>query len=360
MKILFRTDASIEIGNGHLMRCLTLADQLRSEGAEVAFVCRDLPGGMFDLLHTRGYQFSKLPLDGAGKSSQQFDAEQAIKAAEQLFPEGVDWLVVDHYQLDAVWERGLRPHTDKLMVIDDLANRQHDCNLLLDQNYYQDMERRYQGLVPDECVTLLGPEYVLLRPEFTVARQKLRARDGSVRRILIFFGGSDPENLTLKAIEATQRLKRPDIIVDVVVGTSNPHRAEIRGRCERMPNTAYYCQVANMAELMGRADLALGAGGATMWERCFLGLPSITVVFAANQEKATIDVAAEEAIKYIGWARQLEVQDYVDAMRWMILSPDKMREMGDNAQRLMGGNVSAGALVVTTSLLDGDNAESII
>ena len=357
MKILFRTDVSVEIGSGHLMRCLTLADQLRSEGAEVAFICRDLPGGMFDLLLTRGYRFAKLPLDEAGKASQQFDAEETIKAAGQLYPVVVNWLVVDHYQLDATWESLLRPHADKLMVIDDLANRPHDCDLLLDQNYYREMERRYQGLVSEECVSLIGPEFVLLRPEFAVARQNIRERDGSVRRILIFFGGSDPENLTLKAIEATQRLQRPDIAVDVVVGASNPHRAEIRERCEHMPNTAYYCQVANMAELMGRAYLALGAGGATMWERCFLGLPSITVVFSANQEKTTIDVAAVEGIKYFGWARQLEVQDYVDAIHWMISSPDKMREMGDNALRLMGGNVSAGALAVTIAMLDAVNAE---
>lgn len=357
MKILFRTDASVEIGSGHLMRCLTLADHLRSEGAEVAFICRDLPGGMFDLLITSGYRFAKLPLDEAGKVSQQFDAEETIKAAGQLYPEIFNWLVVDHYQLDATWERLLRPYADKIMVIDDLANRPHDCDLLLDQNYYREMERRYQGLVSAECVSLLGPEFVLLRPEFAVARKNIRERDGIVRRILVFYGGSDPENLTLKAIEAIQRLQRPDIAVDVVVGISNPHRAEIRERCEHMPNTTYYCQVANMAEFMGRADLALGAGGATMWERCFLGLPSITVVFSANQEKTTIDVASEEGIKYLGWARQLEVQNYVDAIHWMISSHDKMRVIGDNALRLMGGKLSAGTLAVTKAMLDEGNAE---
>ena len=134
MKILIRTDASVEIGSGHLMRCLTLADQLSDEGAEVAFICRDLPGGMFDYLRSRDYRFAKLPVAEADKVSQQADATETIEAARQLFPGGVDWLVVDHYRLDAVWERLLRPYMKRLIVIDDLANRSHDCDLLLDQN----------------------------------------------------------------------------------------------------------------------------------------------------------------------------------------------------------------------------------
>lgn len=186
MRVLIRTDASVEIGSGHLMRCLTLADQLRSEDSAVAFACRDLPGGLFDLLQTHGYRYARLPSATPGSNAQQDDAEATLEAAEKLFPDGLDWLVVDHYGLDATWERMLRPHVRKLMVIDDLANRPHDCDLLLDQNYYRDLDRRYHGLVPEQCITLLGPTYVLLRPEFADARQQLRLRDGSVRRILVF------------------------------------------------------------------------------------------------------------------------------------------------------------------------------
>jgi UDP-2,4-diacetamido-2,4,6-trideoxy-beta-L-altropyranose hydrolase len=220
--IVFRTDASVEIGSGHLMRCLTLADQLRGDGTEVAFICRDLPGGMFDLLDARGYRNARLDLAATSPRLQHDDARATIEALAQLFPGGVDWLVVDQYELDAEWERLLRPLSRKLMVIDDLANRSHDCDLLLDQNYYRDLDSRYQGLVPEQCVTLLGPGYVLLRPEFTLARQRLRARDGIVRRILVFFGGSDPTNETEKVMAALRLLGRPDIDVDVVVGLANP------------------------------------------------------------------------------------------------------------------------------------------
>lgn len=339
LKVLFRTDASIEIGSGHLMRCLTLADQLRGEGAEVAFVCRDLPGGMFDLLRARDYRFAKLTEAEADKVSQQSDATETIEVARQLFPKGVDWLAVDHYRLDAGWERLLRPHTKRLMVIDDLADRPHDCDLLLDQNYYRDMERRYRGLVPEQCVTLLGPKYVLLRPEFAEARQKLKTRDGSVRCILVFLGGSDPSNQTQKVVEALRLLERPDIDIDVVVGSANPHRDAVQTMCGELPNVAFHRQVSNMAELISNADLGIGAGGAAMWERCYLGLPTITVVFAANQERTTEDVAEIGAIEYLGWSDRLGSADYAHAITAMLENPQRVMQVSKAA---MGVLQSAG------------------
>lgn len=331
MRVIIRTDASVEIGSGHLMRCLTLADQLRNDGSEVAFVCRDLPGGMFDLLQARGYRSVKLPMAETGKDTQQFDAEETIKAVDRLFPDGVDWLVVDHYALDAVWERLLRPHARRLMVIDDLANRSHDCDLLLDQNYYRNQDRRYQGLVPEQCVTLLGPAYVLLRPEFAEARQRLKTRDGTVRRILIFFGGSDPTNQTQAALEALKLSERRDVGVDVVVGSANPHRDVIQAMCGELPNVTFHCQVSNMAELILNADLGIGAGGAAMWERCYLGLSTITVVFAGNQERTTEDVAQIGAIEYLGWSDRLAPEDYAKAVAKMLGDPQRIKRISDAA-----------------------------
>jgi len=335
MKILVRADASVEIGSGHLMRCLTLADQLRREGAEVAFICRDLPGGMFDLLHTCGYRFAKLPLVMAGKVSQQFDAKETIEAAGQLFSDGIDWLVVDHYQLDAAWECLLRHCARKVMVIDDLANRTHDCDLLLDQNYYRDMERRYQGLVPNQCVMLLGPAYVLLRPEFTEARKRLRTRDGTVRRILIFFGGSDSSNQTHKAIDAIKLIDRSDIAVDVVVGAGNPYQNEIKLLCHELPNMQYHCQVSNMAQLIELADIAIGAGGATTWERCSLGLPTLTVVFADNQLQTSLDLEQLGAIEFLGWASNITASNLASAVERLIEDPARLRNLSERASKIL-------------------------
>jgi UDP-2,4-diacetamido-2,4,6-trideoxy-beta-L-altropyranose hydrolase len=352
MKAAFRVDASLEIGSGHVMRCLTLADALRAAGAQCLFISRAHPGHLLELIRQRGFAVTALPAEllqppantqvVSERSKEpvhasflgcdwQTDAEETIKAAAQWLPDGIDWLVVDHYQLDATWERLLRPHTRKLMVIDDLANRPHDCDLLLDQNYYRDLEKRYQGLVPSECVMLLGPDYVLLRPEFTVARQRLKVKDGSIRRILIFFGGSDPTDQTQKAMMALQLLGRPDIKVDVVVGSANPERSAIQKMCEQLPNTMFHCQVSNMAELISNADLGIGAGGSAMWERCCLGLPTITVVFAANQERTTEDVAEIGAIEYLGWVDQLAPENYARAVTRMLGNAQKVRLIGATA-----------------------------
>lgn len=341
MRVLIRTDASVEIGSGHLMRCLTLADQLHGGGAEVAFACRDLPGGLLDLLQAHGYRCARLPSAAPCGNAQQDDAKATLEAAGKIFPDGLDWLVVDHYGLDATWEHLLRPHVHKLMVIDDLANRSHDCDLLLDQNYYRDLDRRYQGLVPEQCVTLLGPAYVLLRPEFADARKRLRLRDGIVRRILVFFGGSDSTNQTHKAVEALKLLDRPDIGMDVVVGAANPNRNAIQALCDELPNVVFHCQVSNMAELILNADLGIGAGGATMWERCCLGLPTVTVVFAANQERTTEDVADLGAIEYLGWSGQLRPEDYTRAITGMIENSQRARQIGNAALGvLQPGNTS--------------------
>ena len=346
MKVVFRVDASIQIGSGHVMRCLTLAEALRASGAQCYFISRAHTGNLLDLIRQRGFAVTALALDlpsplantkvvfGSPKEpvyvpwlgcEWKTDAEETIKAVSQLLPGNIDWLVVDHYQLDAGWERLLRPHADKLMVIDDLANRQHDCDLLFDQNYYLDLGRRYKGLVSDKCVTLLGPEYVLLRSEFAIARQRLRLRDGSVRRILIFFGGSDPTNQTQKVMVALKLLGRLNIKADVVVGSANPERASIRAMCEELPNAVFHCQISNMAELISKADLGIGAGGSAMWERCYLGLPTITVIFAANQERTTVDVAGLGAIEFLGWADQLAPEDYARALTRMISDAQRVR-----------------------------------
>lgn len=333
MKVIIRVDSSIELGSGHLMRCLTLAGQLSSVGAIVKFVCKNLPGAMFTTIELNGYQYKKIAGDELNQS-QQFDAEQTIKVISELFPEGFDWLVVDHYSLDALWESQLRQHVKKIMVIDDLANRRHDCDLLLDQNYYRNYETRYSGLVSSECLTFLGPSFVLFRPEFYVVKEINRVRDGSIRRILVFFGASDATNQTHKVIESIPLLKRPDIDFDIVVGASNPNKKSIEQLCEELPNVTFYCQVTNMAEMMLNADLAIGAGGAAMWERCFLGLPAITVVFASNQEQTTKDVVALGAIDYLGWSGNLTTINYANAINRMLDSPEDVRKMSGNAMSI--------------------------
>lgn len=316
------------------MRCLTLADQLVAGGARVWLICRELPGAMVDAVRRYGHSCLLLRTDGYGAD---IDAAASLGVIcnEDDISGGVDWLIVDHYSLDAKWETLMRTAARKIMVIDDLANRPHDCDLLLDQNFYAGFESRYVGLVPDTARCLLGPAYVLLRPEFSKARKTLRRRDETVRRVLVFFGGSDSTNQTRRVLDGIDALQRHDIGVDVVVGSANPHREEVRAFCDSRPWASFHCQISNMAELIAAADLGIGAGGAAMWERCALGLPTLTVVFADNQVRTTQDVARTGAVAYLGWANDLSAAAYADAIREILDRPDDLASMSTKALELI-------------------------
>jgi len=320
---VIRVDSSERIGSGHLMRCLTLADRMRQEGKDVHFICRDLAGNLSRLVTAQGFSLHLLPAHAYDAAltgyavwltvPQEVDARETAEILRDLQPAAR--LVVDHYALDADWERRMRPFVQEIFVIDDLANRAHDCDTLLDQNFYRDMERRYDGLVPAHCKLLLGPKYALLRREFYEARAKMKPRTGDIRRILIFYGGSDPTGETEKAIRALLMLHLTDIAADVIVGGSNVRRREIERLCAAHDTLHYHCQVDNMAEFMVRADLCLGAGGTTTWERCFLGLPAIVTAVAENQFQICRDCAEIGLIRYLGAWTDVSAEDILQALR---------------------------------------------
>ncbi|MFA5824699.1 MAG: UDP-2,4-diacetamido-2,4,6-trideoxy-beta-L-altropyranose hydrolase [Gallionellaceae bacterium] len=301
LKVLFRTDATSAIGTGHFMRCLTLAEELKQRGAHICFVSRELPAHLRDMLAAKEIEFAALDREATDEQagvlahshwlgiSQIQDAQATIRALEgRLW----DWLVVDHYALDADWESALRGMAKKIMVIDDIADREHDCDVLLDQNFYADMQTRYTGKVPLHCELLLGPCYALLRDEFRKLREQVKPRTRVVNRILVFFGGVDADNYTGKAIEALSEIDIRGVDVDVVIGARHPCLEEIKAVCVQQ-GFICYVQTDRMAELMAAADLAIGAGGTATWERCCLGLPTLVFCTADNQQKQLADAARE-------------------------------------------------------------------
>ncbi|RUL54193.1 UDP-2,4-diacetamido-2,4,6-trideoxy-beta-L-altropyranose hydrolase [Lysinibacillus antri] len=303
MQIFIRVDASVEIGTGHVMRCLTYALEQKKKKNEVSFICRKAQGDCIEFIEQNGFKVYELPsvettLWNYTKNNWYIDAEQTIQVFNKF---KVQQVVVDHYSLEEKWERKIRPITKEIMVIDDLANRKHDCDILLDQNFYLDMDTRYDGLVPENTKLLLGPKHALLREEFKIAYQKIKPFNGKVERLFIFFGGSDPTNETEKVLRAIQSLiVNYQLEVDVVVGNSNPNKKKIKELCESIHGAMYHCQVNNMAELMARADLAIGAGGATTWERVYLLLPSIVISIADNQIEIAEAINHNGVITYLG------------------------------------------------------------
>lgn len=308
MKVVFRVDASVQMGTGHFIRCLTLAEVLRQHGAEIRFICRDHPGNLIPLLQQKKIPVSVLSApkpsialgDGYKAWVGDTQAEDARQTIAVLKDESADLLVVDHYGLEIDWEQKMRPYVKKLMVIDDLANRHHDCDLLLDQNFSEENEAKYAGLVSPGCRLLVGPRYALLNPAYNSLQSKLGTKTGVVRRIFVYFGGSDPSNMTGLALQALSSPALRHLAVDLVIGANNSNRAIVEENAATRGGVRVFGPLPNLAELMIESDLAIGAGGATTWERMCLGLPSIVISIAENQRPSSKALAKKGLIQYAG------------------------------------------------------------
>jgi UDP-2,4-diacetamido-2,4,6-trideoxy-beta-L-altropyranose hydrolase len=345
-RVAFRVDAGMEMGLGHVMRCLALADALHAKGASITFVSGRVPKGVQSMIAERGYDLhllSAASLADNGDSlahshwlgrSQLSDAEETVSA---LSGTPCDWLIVDHYALDAKWEALSRAVANRVMAIDDLADRHHDADVLLDQNCYRGLETRYNGRVRDECVLLLGPTYALLRPEFARLRDATPSRDGVVRRILVLLGGVDPSNVTETVVRAIASLGPAAPAVDVVIGGEHPARVRIQALCAEF-RFGYYVQTNEIARLMAAADLAVGATGATSWERCCLGLPTIGMTLAANQAPIAEALAMRGAILNLGDAAALSVNDIAAAIERLLGDPRRVAAMSTAAREVVDGS----------------------
>lgn len=345
--IVFRTDASLEIGTGHVMRCLTLAHSARRAGAACRFITRALPGHMGERIADEGFEVTMLPaaegeIQRGPPAHAHWSAVGWAKDAAETraaLGEGPDWLVMDHYAFDARWQRAACPEATRLMVIDDLADRPHTCELLVDQNLGHKADD-YDELLAETCTRLIGPRYALLRPEFVEARVTRTAREGrGLMHLMISLGGVDRVDATSAVLNALRDALLPeDLRITVIMGGTAPALERVRALARHMPRaTEVAVDVDDMASRMATADLAIGAGGATTWERCALGLPTIVVETAANQ--AGIGVALSRA--GAGWALgALEDPKFPQALRAAVAEADdpaRLGEMSNKAAEICDG-----------------------
>lgn len=334
------------------MRCLTLADKLNIAGHQCSFICATLGGHIGGLIKEKGYKLSMLPRpeNEASPITPNKDYEHwlneswqqdAMQTFEVTLHDKPDWLVVDHYALDAKWERVLSGAVNKIMVIDDLANRPHECALLLDQNLGR-VASDYDGLVPAETIRLIGPRFALLRPEFATLRARsLSRRDNpEIKRILITLGGTDRTNVTGQVLDALSKSNLPvSTELDIVMGPSALHFCKVRRQAEQLPfKTNVSSNVTDMAERMMLADLCIGAAGGTSWERCCLGLPTLLVVLAENQ------VASATALEASGAGAKIDDVAHLSAALPALLNylfeKDQLKIMSDVAGAITNGDGS--------------------
>jgi UDP-2,4-diacetamido-2,4,6-trideoxy-beta-L-altropyranose hydrolase len=343
MRIAFRVDASLQIGTGHVMRCLTLADALRAKGAECLFICRDHAGNLLEKIREHGFNTHVLPMldefdTGLTHSiwlgaTQAQDAQACSSVLSRWRP---DWLVVDHYSLDFRWERTFGDDDCRLFVIDDLADRHHECHLLLDQTIGRSIND-YKPWLPSHCHAIFGSKYALLRPEFAALREySLQRRTNSeLKNILVNMGGVDYNNATSKALKAVCSWPLPTHCeITVVLGATAPWLSEVQDHALTMPwRTTVRVAAPDMAQLMAESDLAIGAAGTTSWERCCLGLPAIVVVLAENQS------AIAQGLKAAGAAIVADDKNPLDGHTILSLCvmPNALAKLSRSAASIVDG-----------------------
>jgi UDP-2,4-diacetamido-2,4,6-trideoxy-beta-L-altropyranose hydrolase len=350
LKIAFRADASPKIGSGHIMRCLALADALRRRGDETCFIARAMPPSLRRRLeqsgHTvvllqpapriRGPDASDPPHAPWLDTDWETDARATLSA---LAPGACDWLVVDHYALDARWSSRLREKARYILAIDDVADRPLDADLVLDQNLQPDPQTRYlrRLIDPDPRKLLLGPGFALLRPEFSALASRRARRSGPVETLLIAFGGGDDHGAAQRALGELLAPPFQALRLIVVVGGLHPGKADFEALSADHANVDLFVDTAEVAQLMRRSDLAIGAGGGMTYERMCLGLPAITIALEHNQAAPSAYLAERGLSTYLGPIDHLAPGAVAQAVERAIRGEIDLKDQSDAGMQLVDG-----------------------
>jgi UDP-2,4-diacetamido-2,4,6-trideoxy-beta-L-altropyranose hydrolase len=353
MHFIFRADSSVDIGTGHVMRCMTLAGALREDGHECSFICKNHKGNINAQIIKNGFYVDVLERLNPSEVDNRLDLSlppyhpwlgsswlcDAKTTKKILMKKKPDWLIVDHYALDKYWHKYVLSSCENIMVIDDLADRQHHCKILLDQTLGRET-LDYKGLIPDQCDMLLGSDYSLLRSEFVEYRSlSFRRRERpALKYLLVTMGGTDSLNATGLILTELVQSDLPDSLkIIVVMGSNSPFLEDVRMQAETIRfDTSIKVDVSNMAYLMARSDLVVGAAGTTSWERCCLGVPSVMVVLADNQRNVAKALSVANAALLIE-----SVEHIAGSLGSMVevlsKSPDKLEKMSFAARRITNG-----------------------
>lgn len=363
MDIALRCDGNSQIGSGHLSRCLTLALALREKGASCSFICREHSRDMAARIVAQGFEVLFLSEKRGSAEADasvlahadwlgtdwQADADQTITALGDSRP---DWLIVDHYALDTRWESTLRPYCGKIMVIDDLADRRHDCDLLLDQTHGINSDK-YFGLLPKTTKLLLGSSFALLRTEFSQFRSAaiVKRLSGHVKNLLISLGGGDNTDYLIASILALNRIPVSSI-ENVTVILGNEDKSSIEGYLREV-NVGFNLVIETYSTKMGEhmlwADLAIGAGGSTSWERCCLALPSIVIEVADNQKQIAYNLQQSGAAIAIFKGGDLNAE-LEKAVTKLLVDQKYYQQMASKAAIICDGK---GVILVTDNIFYG-------
>ena len=299
MNVVFRVDASNKIGIGHVMRCQSLGLELRKKGVNVLFICRRDEGDCSSLLINNGFSIAFL----TSNIEENEDADKTIKILKDFEP---DWVILDHYALGILWEEKIKNLNTKLLVIDDLEDRPHKADFLLNQNFGYNKVELYKNLVSKPCKLILGPNYSLINNVYRKYNQLKINKYNKIPRVLISFGGADLDNLTCYIVKNLLIIFENKLILDVVIGINYQHRELLKKLYKNVNNINIHYNLPTIAPILINADIAFGGGGSTNWERMCIGVPSIVISQAKNQLPACKALAEHGLINYLGDYKNLD------------------------------------------------------
>ncbi|MBL1198519.1 MAG: UDP-2,4-diacetamido-2,4,6-trideoxy-beta-L-altropyranose hydrolase [Nostoc sp. GBBB01] len=337
MKLLIRVDASTQIGTGHVMRCLALAQAWQDAGGQVIFVMATEAPDLKTRLQSEGMEVIHLPIE-IGSAE---DAEETAKLARQF---DANWVVVDGYQFGTKYQEIIKEFQLKLLFLDDFGHaKQYYADIVLNQNIHAD-EGLYVSRQPYTQL-LLGTSYSLLRREFWQWREWERSLPLVAKKLLITLGGADPDNVTLKVIQGLQQVEVEGLEAVVVVGASNPHYEQLLVLSQESKFPIHLKRnVTNMPELMAWADVAVTAGGSTCWELAFMGLPSIVLILAENQRAIAEKLEAMGVVVNLGWHENVSTLEIALRVTQLLITAGSREKMAKCSQELVDAKGSSRVL----------------
>jgi len=327
--LVVRTDGGPDIGAGHLMRCLALAQAWKARGGDATFITCCESAQLRQRLLNEGMQVVTIKRPHPDPMDCQTTSE-VLRAFSRA------WVVLDGYHFDPEYQRQIRNGGQRLFVIDDTAHLEHyHADIVLNQNINANL-LNYSS--EPNTLFLLGTQYALLRPEF-LSRAASRIKiPGIARKVLITLGGADADNQTLKVIQAVKQIDIAGFKAVVVVGANNPHRPQLQGesRDSTVP-IEIVTNATNMDDLMAWADLAVSGGGSTCWELAFMGLPALVIILADNQRAVAEGLDEAGIVVNLGWYKDLATTDIAQALVSLAGAANERTEMCRRGRELVDG-----------------------
>ena len=335
--LFIRVDGSLEIGTGHIIRCITLATELKKFFNDIVFLTKSITGNLIPIIEENGFKVKILD-SNSQIISEKIDQEHEIAIINDIlnyYGNDSNFLLIDHYEIGKKYESSVEEIFKKIFVIDDLANREHYCHLLIDQNYYENFQKRYEKLVSKKCNTLLGPDYIILRSEFHNFKKINYTQNHYPENILISYGGSDPTNECEKILNAISSLKNKKFNIIVITGINNQNFSRIKKKFGKIPNIKIFQHVNNFSKILSKSELCFGAGGTTTWERLYLDIPSIVTITSSDQKESIEYLSRLGYVINLGLANEVTEKTYENFL--LNFNSEKFQKLITKNEKIVDG-----------------------